>query len=278
MKSFKAEKNGKLSEEMLSFYKSEITYGKTMSLIRKKDVKVNGKRTGADVAVFAGDDIEVYYDGETRKVEEIYSDENVLAAYKPKGITSEDFFGAVKKTYESAGFIHRLDRNTDGVMIFSLSPAAQGDLLKGFKARAFQKYYLAEVYGAPKERSGKLVGYLKKDAEKAVVKIYDEKTRGAERIETEYEVLKRSAETSVLKVRLVTGKTHQIRAHLAHAGFFVLGDGKYGKESVNRKFRLSSQRLTAYSLTLKFDGDSPLYYLDGKEFVYSPALGRFGLK
>ena len=109
------------------------------------------------------------------------------------------------------------------------------------------------------------------------MKIYDEKAAGAEKIETEYEVLKAGAETSVLKIKLVTGRTHQIRAHLAHVGHFVLGDGKYGKESVNRKFHLSSQRLTAYSLKLRFKKDGPLFYLDGKEFVYLPALLRYGL-
>lgn len=278
MKTFYCEKDGKLSENMQAFYKNLATYGKIMSLIRKKDVKVNGARVSKDGRVSVGDKIEVYYDGEDKRtLTEIYKDEDVLAAYKPSGVTSEDFFDYVKSVYPSAEFIHRLDRNTDGIMIFALGKSAEEELLKGFKQRTFDKYYLAEVYGVPAPDAAVLTGYLKKDPEKAEVRVYRDKTAGAVEIKTAYKVLKKSGATSVLEVKLITGKTHQIRAHLASVGHFILGDGKYGKESVNRKYGFKSQRLTAYRLVLNFDGGK-LGRLDGKEIIYTPALAAYGIK
>lgn len=100
-----------LIKEISRFYGDKITYGKIMKLLRKKDVKVNGERVNKDVKTRKNDEITVYYDGEDKKVEikVIYADDNILVAYKPKGVTSEDFYNAVKEKYESAIFTHRLD-------------------------------------------------------------------------------------------------------------------------------------------------------------------------
>ena len=258
----------KLSEEITEYYKGVVSYSLANKLIRKKDVKVNGVRVKEDLKTLSGDKIEVYYDGEDKRADTVlYQDENVLVVYKPSGITSEDFYALLCKKYSGVGFIHRLDQNTDGVMIFSLNAASEKELLYGFKHRTFDKYYLAEVIGTPKKASDELVAYLVKDAEKSEVRVFDSPVKGSEKIITSYTVLKSSGETSLLEVKLITGKTHQIRAHLAHVGNFIIGDGKYGYESINRKFKAKKQRLTAYKLILKFENASPLYYLNEKEFT-----------
>lgn len=266
MKTFYA--NGKkLSEEITEYFKGSVSYSLANKLIRKKDVKVNGVRVKTDLKTLAGDKIEIYYDGEDNRASTvIFKDDNVLVVYKPSGITSEDFYSLLCKKHGEVGFIHRLDQNTDGVMIFSLNVVAEKELLYGFKHRTFDKYYLAEVVGTPEKPSAELTAYLIKDAEKAEVKIFDRKVDKSEKIVTSYTVLKSSGETSLLEVKLITGKTHQIRAHLSHVGHAIIGDGKYGYESINRKFRAKKQRLTAYKLTLNFEKDSPLFYLNGKAF------------
>ena len=270
MKSFTAEKNRKVSEEISDFY-GGLPYSLLMKLFRKKDVKVNGVRVSGDVLVAKGDAIDVYYDGEGRReslpLKVLFADENLLALYKPKGIETGEFAGRVSLSYPTARPVHRLDRNTDGILLFALNDASEKELVKGFRDRSFGKFYLAEVYGRTEKDGETLHAWLRKDAENSLVRIYDRKAEGAVPITTVYKTIKRGSETSLLEVELVTGRTHQIRAHLAHVGHFVLGDGKYGKESVNRKFGAKVQRLTAYRVCLRFAKDSPLSYLDGKELI-----------
>ena len=238
-----------------------------MKLIRKKDVKVNGRRTGKDEIVETGDEISVYAEITDERAEKtIYEDENILVSVKPKGITSEDFYELIKKKNAHARFIHRLDRNTDGIMIFALNDTAESELLKGFRNRTFKKYYITKAAGTFEKNEGALTAYLIKNAEKAEVKIFDEPTKNAEKIITKYKVLSKRDGFSILEIELVTGKTHQIRAHLSHVGHPIIGDGKYGYKSINDRFKEKSQVLTAYKMQLFFDKESPLYYLDGKTF------------
>ena len=220
-----------LIKEISRFYGDKITYGKIMKLLRRKDVKVNGERVNKDVKTRKNDEITVYYDGEDKKIEikVIYADENLLVTYKPKGITSEDFYNAVKEKYESAIFTHRLDRNTDGITLFALNDIAYGELFDGLKNRTFDKRYTATVYGVMPKNADRLTAYLKKDEKAAKVEISATPKKGYEKIITDYEVLSSDGETSVLRVGLITGRTHQIRAHLAFTGHFIIGDGKYGK-------------------------------------------------
>ena len=143
MKSFIAQKNGKLSK--LCLYNIEdLSFSTFMKALRKKDVKVNGKRTSQDIAVSVGDKVEVYYvENSQEKYEQIFLDKNVLVVYKKSGYTSENLFESIKSTYPNACFIHRLDRNTDGIMIFALNETAEEELLSGFKNRTFDKKYTA---------------------------------------------------------------------------------------------------------------------------------------
>lgn len=264
---FKARHNGKLSEEILNHFNGAASYSLVMKLIRKKDVKLNGRRTGKDEQVLTGDEISVYAEITDERAEKtIYEDENILVLIKPKGITSEDFYGLIKSKRENARFIHRLDRNTDGIMIFALNDTAERELLKGFKDRTFKKYYVTKAAGTFDKKEGTLTAYLMKNAEKAEVKIFDEPIKGAEKIITKYKVLSEEDGFSILEIELVTGKTHQIRAHLSHVGHPIIGDGKYGYKSINDRFKEKSQVLTAYKIQLFFDRESPLYYIDGKIF------------
>lgn len=271
MTTFKAQKDGKLSDEILNAFNGAVSYANVMKLLRKKDVKINGKRVNKDEKVMRGDQIQVYADvKDTRADNVIFSDDNLLVCVKPKGITSEDFYKLVKANNPSAIFTHRLDRNTDGIMLFALNEESFESLLNGFKNRTFKKYYYTEVVGIPQKKQATLTAYLKKNAEKSTVKIYDSPICGAEKIITKYDVLSTFSQTSALSVELVTGKTHQIRAHLAHIGHPIIGDGKYGNKSINEQFRKKSQILTAYKLTLKFAKDDYLGYLNGKTFEIKP--------
>ena len=266
MKSFIADKNGKLSKLAL-YYIEDLTYANLMKSLRKKDVKINGKRVSQDVNLTIGDKVDVFYDAKIiQSYSEVYKDQNVLVINKYSGYTSESVFEQISKQYKGASFIHRLDRNTSGLMIFSLSELATGELLKGFKQRTFDKVYTATVVGKMPKKQDILTAYLIKDKDSALVKIYDKKVNGSVMIKTGYCVVEQRKDTSIVLVTLYTGKTHQIRAHLAHIGNPILGDGKYGDFDMNNKYNVKSQILSATKLTLNFDKESQLYYLNGKTF------------
>ena len=264
---FTADKNQKLSV----FLKSQninLSYANLMKALRKKDVKINGVRVNKDVVLAVGDKVVVYARvNDVLPYTLIFKDDNVLVIDKPSGFTSETVFESLQKNYNEIYFIHRLDRNTSGLMIFALNKDSENELLLGFKNRTFDKRYLCEVYGTVKDQTKTLTAYLVKDAENSTVKIYDTKVRGGVEIKTGYTVLKQNAKTALLEVFLYTGKTHQIRAHLAHIGHFIVGDGKYGDNVFNKSQRAKTQRLIAYKLTLKFTRDSCLYYLNDKTFL-----------
>ncbi len=269
MKKFEIEKNADLCEYLLNKYNGTLSYGRLMKLLREKDVKVNGKRTNKNVPLKKGDVIEVYYDGEkivVPPVETLYVDENIAICVKPARLGSEDFFERVKAAYPTAIFTHRLDTNTRGITFFALNETAYRELYAGLKNRSFKKYYYCVVCGVVKKNAERLVGYLIKDEKSGTVKVLDRKASGAVEIITDYTVIKRGENSSLLKVELVTGRTHQIRAHLAHAGHFILGDGKYGDERVNRAQKVKGQLLVSAEITFYFKETSPLYYLNEKTF------------
>ncbi len=244
-----------------------LSFSALRKILRAKDVKVNGKRVSTDVNLLVGDQVEIYYRPlQISSFTTIYKDDNVLVVDKKSGFTSELVYEEIKKEYQTAGFIHRLDRNTSGLMIFSLNEMAEKELLDGFKTHAFSKKYLATVYGTPKTKSAVLTAYLVKNADTSTVKIFSTPVKGSVQIKTGYEVVSSDGETSVLEVTLYTGKTHQIRAHLAFIGHFIVGDGKYGDNAFNKSKGVKTQMLKAHKLTLKFQKSNLLYYLDGKTF------------
>ena len=277
MKSFFPENKVKLSKFLLDLYAGQLSYSQFCKLLRKKDIKVDGKRVSSDVTLFGGEKVEVYYDGNenVRFYDVMFEDDNVLIIYKYKGITSESLYELLLKTYDGLLFCHRLDRNTDGIIIFAKNKTAYDELLTGFKKRTFEKYYIAKVYGTFEKKSDVLTAYLTKDEKAGLVRISDKMTEGAKQIKTGFTVVEQSDGCSVLIVRLFTGRTHQIRAHLAHIGHFVIGDGKYGAEKINRQFGANKLCLTAAKITLRFEKGDYLSYLDGKTFVIESAKRFF---
>ncbi len=265
MITLKANQNLKLSK-FLQVNKVDISYSVLNKLLRNKDIKVNGARISKDIELSVGDVVEIYYTVQPKPLTVIFKDDNILVAYKPKGIEAVDFYEQVKAEYSSAQFVHRLDRNTDGVMIFPLNQVSESELLLGFKEHRFIKKYVATVIGSLPKKSDILCDYLFKDSKKSIVKIYKNFVTGSLPIKTGYKVIEEKDGLSKLEVTLYTGRTHQIRAHLAFIGHAILGDGKYGDNRVNKQYKVNKQMLTAVSITLNFNKESPLYYLNGKSF------------
>ncbi len=228
-------------------------------------MRVNGKKVGENVTLHSGDEVAFYMtpaEEALRAYTILYEDENVLVADKESGVSSEAVFRALEDEGERY-FIHRLDRNTEGLLIFAKNREAEGELLSAFRERRVEKNYLALVFGRMERPADTLEAFLEKDGENARVRI---NTAGrGERIATSYEVLEERGETTLLKVTLHTGKTHQIRAHLAFIGHPVVGDEKYGDHAKNRALHATRQRLVAKELTL--GGGILLAYLDGKTFL-----------
>lgn len=141
-------------------------------------------------------------------------------------------------------------------------------LLEKFKNREIDKYYTATVYGILPKKQARLQAYLFKDSKKSLVYISDISRKGYQKIITSYKVISEDKKnnTSILDIKLETGRTHQIRAHLAHIGFPIIGDGKYGINEINKKFHQKYQMLTSYKLKFNFCSDSGcLEYLNKKE-------------
>ena len=163
---------------------------------------------------------------------------------------------------------HRLDRNTSGLIIFSKSDEVNNILMEKFKNHEIEKRYLAKVIGIPIKKKDTLVHYLFKDNKKSIVYISDKPKTGYRKIITSYKVLNsnKKENTSILDINLETGRTHQIRAHLAFIGHPIIGDGKYGNNQINKKFNQKTQLLCSYYIKFNFNSDAGvLNYLNRKE-------------
>ena len=247
--------------------------------LRKKDIKINGKRVSENVTVFENDEILVYipdYLLENKlNLDIIYEDNNILLINKPSNIevTGQDSLTeVVHKLYSSCEFkpmpCHRLDRNTSGLILFAKNTQALEILLDKFKHHEIEKHYLALVYGIPQKKNERLISYLFKDSSKSFVYISDVPKKGYQKIITSYSLIESfDNNTSLLDIEIETGRTHQIRAHLAHIGLPIIGDGKYGINEVNKKFKVKAQKLVSYKLIFRFEHDSKiLEYLNRKSF------------
>lgn len=241
-------------------------------IIENKDIKVNSNRIKEDLDLKNGDQVVVYYKTSEQKewYTQIYSDNNVLIVNKRAGIevvseNDRDLISILKKNFSNIYPVHRIDRNTEGLVIFALNPMAEKELLQAFKTRkGIIKKYALLVHGRVDISKIKRTVYLKKMTNLSKVWISEVKTTGFEPIITEFELIEYIGEDSLLSASLITGKTHQIRAHIAYFGYPIVGDNKYGKDNEKQ------MHLTANYLAFNFNKNSKLYYLNKKNFEIIP--------
>ena len=276
MKKFIVDKkfdNKKLSSFFMSSF-NDVPNSVFYKLLRKKDIRINGTRVHEDTMLHAGDEVLIYMqEKETLKTFPIiYEDNNILILNKPAGIEvtngNNSLTQELQKNYEFIEPCHRLDRNTSGLVLFAKNEEALKILLDAFKNHDIQKHYACIVVGSMPKKNDTLNAFLFKDAKKSQVYISDTPKKGYLNITTIYEVIKydNKKDLSLLNIELKTGRTHQIRAHLAHIGHPILGDGKYGINEINKKYKVKTQMLCAYSLKFDFSNQNILEYLNNKEF------------
>ncbi len=252
--------------------------------LRKKDIRVNGKRVSDDILLNTGDEITIFiiddflFGTSNIQIDIVFEDENIIIFNKPENLSvTEDnisnitLTSIIKEKYgKNLEPCHRLDRNTKGLIIYAKNQDTLNIMLNKFKNKEIEKHYYTKVYGIPQKDHEILKAYLFKDSKKSLVYISDSPKKDYLEIITEYTVLQKDLKNNItyLDINLHTGRTHQIRAHLSHIGFPVLGDGKYGTNEINKKFNLKTQFLYSYKLKFNFKTDSGiLNYLNGKEIT-----------
>lgn len=278
-------KNVNITKYIFDIFPS-IPNSSVYKALRNKDIKVNGKRISGDIPLFNGDILEIYISDAIlfnipKSIQYVYEDDNILVAYKPQGVLSnnEDTYDSIDNIYEptledlvkvdkdniNIKICHRLDRNTAGLVIFSKNDESHEEMLNGFKNGFVLKEYIAYVSNAKFSKvSETLTSYILKDTKTEFSKIYDSKVDGSKKIITEYTVLEKNLRNDFAKlsIKIHTGKTHQIRAHMSYIDHPIIGDSKYGLNSVNRKFNIHKQLLFAYKYDFCFPENSYLDYLN----------------
>lgn len=298
----KNDANQRLDKFLLKKFK---TMPKKMAYmyIRKKCVKVNGKKATPEVMLKENDLLTFYIKDEffdniqeenyeflkaPKNLKIIYEDENIILLDKKPGVIvhqdkSYHFdclllrlqhylydngeYNPKEENCFAPALVNRIDRNTGGIVIGAKNAESLRILNQKMKDRELHKFYLCLLINKPKKDNAILSDYLIKNEKTNKVTVLRNEKQGAKKILTKYSVLETNNNLTLCEVELLTGRTHQIRAHMSSIGCPILGDNKYGNKKLNQKYSLSKQCLYSYKLTFDFTTDSGiLSYLDKKDF------------
>lgn len=256
------------------YAETKINYNMLSKKLKDKQILVDGTRVNVNLNIEIGQKIAIF--AKEKSFVKVYEDENIYVVVKPRGFFSssenkdETSVSSILNKQQKLYACHRLDVNTEGLLMFAKNKEVLNDIKECFSQEEVEKYYYAEVFGKVNFKEKEIVCYLEKNSKTAVVKVSDKQSKNAVKTVTFVEKVKQNGEITLLKVKIMEGKTHQIRVALSSIGLYLVGDDKYGNHKLNKKYNTLKQQLFAYEI--KFDTKGKLKYLNNVEIKYTPKL------